>query len=146
MSIVVRKAQACDFEAWLVLWNSYSSISSGSVSEDITQHTWKRTLDPASPVLCRLAEFDGNVVGFAMCVLHEGTYYNKPVCYLEDFFVMDGLRGKGIGKAVLEHLRNEAISEGWAKVYWFTRSGNPARKLYDKVAATDDVVRYRMTL
>lgn len=59
---------------------------------------------------------------------------------------MDGLRGKGIGKAVLEHLRNEAISEGWAKVYWFTRSGNPARKLYDKVAATDDFVRYRMTL
>lgn len=146
MNIVVRKAQACDFDAWLVLWNSYNSIAGGTVSEEITHHTWTRALEPTSPVLCRVAELDGNVVGFALCVLHEGTYYSSPVCYLEDFYIMDGLRGKGIGRAVLEHLRNEAIEKGWPKVYWFTRSGNPARKLYDKVATTDDFVRYRMTL
>jgi hypothetical protein len=28
-----------------------------------------------------------SVMGFAMCILHEGTWSTAPICYLEDLFV-----------------------------------------------------------
>lgn len=146
MEVLVREAVASDFDAWLEMWDSYNSIGGGSVSTAVTLHTWKRVLDRSSPVICRIVEYRQEPVGFALCVLHEGTYFTTPVCYLEDFFVKDGLRGNGLGKAVLSYIHDEAIKKGWSKVYWFTRPDNPARKLYDKVATNDDFVRYRMNI
>jgi len=86
------------------------------------------------------------VVGFAICVLHEGTWVTQPLCYLEDLFVDDAARGKGAGRALIEAIINEAREKGWSKVYWVTREGNPARALYDKLAVVDDYVRYRITI
>lgn len=146
MGVLVREVNDGDYAEWLAMWNSYTSIGGGSPGETVTRHTWQRALDVASPIICRIAEYEGEVAGFALCVLHEGTYFTTPVCYLEDFFVKEGLRGKGIGKAVMQYIHDEAIEKRWAKVYWLTRSGNPARKLYDKVAVTDDFVRYRMNI
>lgn len=144
--VIVRDAVAEDYAQWRVLWEGYNSFYAATLEDAITQHTWDRALNPASPVLCRVAQYEGKVVGFALCVLHEGTYHMSPVCYLEDFFVDANLRGRGIGHAVLTALRKEAQEKGWAKVYWFTRETNPARKLYDKEAATDDFVRYTMKM
>lgn len=146
MDVLVREAVAGDFEAWLGMWNSYNSIGGGSINDSVTLHTWKRALDLDSPVICRIAEHNGEPVSFVLCVLHEGTYFTTPVCYLEDFFVKEGFRGNGIGQAVLKYIHDEAIEKGWSKVYWFTRSSNPARKLYDKIATNDDFVRYRMNI
>lgn len=146
MCVLVREAIASDYDKWRLLWDSYNGIGANTVSESVTLHTWERALNPSSSIICRVAELNGDVVGFALCVLHEGTYFSRPVCYLEDFFVKAELRGKGIGKAILDYLHQEALREAWAKVYWFTRQTNTARHLYDKVATTDDFVRYRMTL
>lgn len=47
----------------------------------------QRMLDVNSSVLGRVAVVDDAVVGFAICVLHEGTRVTTPICYLEDLFV-----------------------------------------------------------
>nr|WP_313471379.1 GNAT family N-acetyltransferase [Atlantibacter hermannii] len=146
MDVIVREVNESDYREWLELWGAYNRIGNSIVSEEVTQHTWRRVNDPRSPILCRVAELNNKIVGFALCVLHEGTYVLQPVCYLEDFFVCESVRGKGIGRAVLDYLHDEAVEKGWSKVYWFTRSENTARRLYDKVATTDDFVRYRMIL
>lgn len=91
-------------------------------------------------------EMDGKVVGFAMCILHEGTWSTAPVCYLEDLFVDAAVRGAGAGQALIDALMAEGKREGWAILYWMTRQNNPARKLYDKFAEADDYVRYRISL
>jgi hypothetical protein len=41
------------------------------------------------------------VIGFAMCILHEGTWSTAPICYLEDLFVDAAERGAGAGKGSL---------------------------------------------
>lgn len=94
--------------------------------------------------MCWLAEFDGKVTGFVACVIHEGTWFTQPVCYLEDLFVEENARGVGAGKALIMRVCDEAREAGWAKVYWVTNENNPARKLYDKLAQVDDVVRYNI--
>ena len=109
--------------------------------------TWRRILDPASPILGRLAERDGVVVGFSISVLHEGTWTLAPVCYLEDLFVDPAARGEGAGRVLLQDLVDLGRARGWSRLYWHTRADNLiARRLYDSFGSADDFVRYRLFL
>ena len=146
MMVKVREAKADDYDAWLKLWKGYLDFYGTGLDEAVTLATWRRVLSSDSALFCRLAETEQGVVGFAICVLHEGTWVTQPLCYLEDLFVDDAARGKGAGRALIEAVINEAREKGWSKVYWVTREGNPARALYDKLATVDDYVRYRITV
>lgn len=146
MMVKVREAKADDYDAWLKLWNGYLDFYGTGLEEAVTQATWRRVLSPDANLFCRLAETEQGVVGFAICVLHEGTWVTAPLCYLEDLFVDDAARGKGAGRALIEAIIDEAREKAWSKVYWVTREGNPARALYDQLATVDDYVRYRITI
>ncbi len=63
------------------------------MSEAVTAHTWKRILDPASPVMATVADSAAEgVIGLCNYILHENTWETTPVCYLEDLFVAPGRR------------------------------------------------------
>ena len=142
-ALVIRSALPSDEPAWRLLWRGYCTCYSADVSDEVTARTWKRILDPDSAVMCLVAEVDGHVYGFANCVVHEATWETQPICYLEDLFVTPAARGRGIGKALIEWLRNAMRDEGWARLYWMTRADNAAaRRLYDGFAQADDFVRY----
>ena len=144
MDVVVRVAKPEDFKAWRQLWQGYLDFADSVLDEAITLATWQRALSPDGSLLCRLAVVDDRPVGFALCVLHEGTWVTQPICYLEDLYVDSSMRGKGAGRALIESLHREGREKAWAKVYWVTRTHNPARKLYDRIATLDDVVRYAL--
>lgn len=146
MTAEIRDAQPGDEADWRRLWADYVAFYKAVVSPEVTTATWRRIFDPASPLFMRLAVLDGRVVGFAICLLHEGTWVKQPVCYLEDLFLDAETRGKGIGKALLDDLVAKAKTNGWARLYWHTDEGNDtARKLYDRYAEADGHVRYRMS-
>src|SRR5437899_2535105 len=48
-----------------------------------------------------IAEAGGGPVGFAIYFTTFSTFRGKPGIYLEDLFVRDAHRGRGIGKALL---------------------------------------------
>lgn len=146
MDVVVRAAKPDDFNAWRVLWQGYLDFAGSQLDESITQATWSRVHSAKGSLICRVAELDNRMVGFALCVMHEGTWVTQPLCYLEDLFVDASVRGKGAGRALIDALQEEGRQKGWAKLYWVTRSHNPARKLYDQVATLDDIVRYSVRL
>jgi GNAT superfamily N-acetyltransferase len=104
-------------------------------------------LDPSSPLFGRVAEEDGQVAGLAVCVLHEGTWFIAPVCYLEDLFIDPAMRGRGIGGDLIEDLLRLGRAKAWSRIYWNARESNTAaRRLYDRFATADDHVRYRIDL
>jgi hypothetical protein len=45
---------------------------------------------------------------------------------------------------LIADLIERAKSNGWSRLYWHTRAGNPARRLYDEFIQADDFVRYRL--
>jgi GNAT superfamily N-acetyltransferase len=140
---IIRAALPSDEPAWRQLWRGYCDYYEADVPEAVTNRTWKRILDPDAQVMCLVAEVEGKVYGFANCVVHENTWETQAVCYLEDLYVMPGARGRGLGSALLEWLRNAMRAEGWARLYWMTRADNVrARRLYDRFAQADDFVRY----
>lgn len=143
MAPTIRSALPADELAWRKLWSGYCDFYGASLGEAVTDRTWKRILDPDSAVMCIVAEVEGQVYGFANCVVHENTWETQPVCYLEDLFVLPSARSRGIGRALIEWLRNAMRAEGWARVYWMTREDNAqARQLYDQFAQADGFVRY----
>jgi GNAT superfamily N-acetyltransferase len=144
--IVIREALASDEAGWRRLWSRYNAFYEAEVAPSVTDATWQRVLDSASPLIGRVALREGQCVGFSNSVLHEGTWVVAPVCYLEDLFVDPDCRGQGIGRALIADLVSLGRERGWSQVYWHTRAGNPARKLYDEFVEADDFVRYRLSL
>jgi len=143
-AILIRAVAPADREAWFHLWAGYNAFYESTVAPHISERTWQRMLDANVPLFGRVAEVEGRVAGFSLCVLHEGTWVDAPICYLEDLFVDPACRGTGVGRRLIEDLIALARSRGWSRVYWHTREDNPARKLYDEFAQADDFVRYRL--
>jgi len=140
---IIRAALPSDEAAWRELWKGYCDFYHAQLPDEVAHRTWHRILDPDSQIMCVVAEIDGKVYGFANCVVHENTWETQAVCYLEDLYVRPGARGRGIGGALLEWLRNAMRAEGWARLYWVTRFDNAqARRLYDRFASADGFVRY----
>ena len=144
--MIIRDPTQNDEAAWRRLWSGYNAFYKASVPDQVTDRTWQRILDLASPIFARLAEDDGNVIGFSICVLHEGTWATSPVCYLEDLFVDPDRRGRGAGRLLIQDVVDLARARRWSRLYWHTRADNPARRLYDELAKADDFVRYRLLL
>jgi GNAT superfamily N-acetyltransferase len=142
--MIIRDPSQTDEAAWRRLWSGYNAFYEASVPEQVTDRTWQRILDPASPIFARLVEDDGDVIGFSICVLHEGTWAASPVCYLEDLFIDPDCRGRGAGRLLIRDVVDRARAQRWSRLYWHTRADNPARRLYDEFAKADDFVRYRL--
>jgi GNAT superfamily N-acetyltransferase len=136
-----------DEAAWRRLWSDYVAFYEAEVSEAVTAGTWQRLLAPGSNMFGRIAEWQGSVAGFTVCVLHPGSWTLAPSCYLEDLFVDPEARGHGLGRALIDDLVRLGRDNGWSRIYWHTRQANEAaRRLYDHYAEADDFVRYRLFL
>jgi len=145
--LTIRDLHAGDEAAWRALWDGYNRFYETELPEAVSADTWRRLLDPHSPVIGRVAERDGMLAGFSHLVIHDSTWRAAPVGYLEDLFVDPALRGGGVGRALIEDLMALGRQRGWSRLYWHTRADNAeARRLYDRFVPADGFVRYRMEL
>lgn len=143
----IRDVVTSDHDGWQALWEGYIRFYEADVAPSVTLHTWQRIIAPSSPLVGRIAERDGRLIGMSNCVLHEGTWTIEPVLYLEDLFVAPDARSSGIGQALMEDAIAQARVRGCSRVYWHTRASNAAaRRLYDRFVTADDFVRYRILL
>jgi GNAT superfamily N-acetyltransferase len=86
---------------------------------------------------CVIAEWNNQPAGFAFFFYNYSTWKGRPGLYLEDLFVLPEMRGKGIGKALLEHLAQIALRENCYGIVWQVLKWNePAIKFYDALGAT----------
>src|ERR1700748_1841545 len=69
-------------------------------------------------LFCEIAEWDGEVAGFAVWFINFSTFSGRSGIYLEDLFVRPAQRGKGIGRALLRHLAKASVANSWALLQW----------------------------
>lgn len=147
MTVMIRDARPDDEARWRALWHDYLAFYGVTITPDVTDATWRRVFDPASAIFMRVAEVDGEMKGFALCITHEGTWVLAPDCYLEDLFVDESARGHGVGRALLDDLVALCKKNGWVRLYWHTEESNAtARKLYDSYVESDGHIRYRIKI
>jgi GNAT superfamily N-acetyltransferase len=79
-----------------------------------------------------------NIVAFALYYIRYSTWKGQ-VMYLEDILVTESMRGKGIGKMLIERLKEEAREKGFKRITWQVLDWNePAINFYKKFDAKFD--------
>ena len=136
---IVRPVTSADYADWRPLWDHYNAFygrkGAAALSEDVTAATWERFLDPDAPLAALVAERTARIVGIAHYLFHPSTVHSNDVCYLQDLFTADDVRGEGIGSALISAVCERARAAGSSRVYWHTHESNArAISLYRKMA------------
>ena len=83
-----------------------------------------------------IAEWDGEAAGYAVFFYFYSTFQGRPALFLEDLYVPDRFRGKGIGKALLAAVAKLAIEENCFGMRWEVLDWNtPAIEFYKRLGA-----------
>jgi GNAT superfamily N-acetyltransferase len=149
--LIVRSVVRADFSQWLPLWEGYNRFygRSGNTAlpDETTQMTWARFFDAYEPVHALVAEHEGGLVGLVHYIFHRNTISIAPTCYLQDLFTKESVRGKGIGRKLINAVYEQAMLAGAPRVYWHTHESNStAMALYNQVAEHSGFVVYRRNL
>ena len=147
----VRAVQPDDYAARRPLWDGYNAFyarqGETAMADAVTQTTWQRFFDPREPMFALVAVDGGRVVGLAHYLFHRTMTKVEPVCYLSDLFTAASMRGLGVGRSLIDAVRQEARAAGAARLYWHTQEGNVAgRRLYDQVAEHKGFIVYTVDL
>jgi GNAT superfamily N-acetyltransferase len=147
----IRLVTRQDYDQWLPLWDGYNAFYGRSgataLAPEITAMTWARFFDAYEPVHGLVAESGGQLLGLTHYLFHRSTTAIEPVCYLQDLFTREAARGKGVGRALINGVYQQARLAGSPRVYWQTHQTNrAAMQLYDKVAEHSGFVVYRKLL
>ncbi len=146
--IIIRPVAQGDYDQWLPLWDGYNAFYGRSgataLAPEITKLTWTRFFDGYEPVHALVADRAGELLGLTHYLFHRSTTAVAPNCYLSDLFTNQAARGKGVGRALINGVYEQAKLAGSPRVYWQTHQTNQtAMQLYDKVAEHSGFVVYR---
>jgi hypothetical protein len=107
----VRDLIEADETASLRLWTGFCNFYEVVMSDEQTNLTWERLINPASSIKGLVAEnSEGRVIGMCNYILHDNTCTATPVCYLEDLYVEHG------GEDMIQELIDRMKRKGWARV------------------------------
>ena len=140
----VRPLTAADKPEWARLWRAYLAFYETELPQDVYDTYFDRLLgaDPQD-FHGLIAEIDGQPVGLTHYVFHRHGWKIENTCYLQDLYADPGVRGQGVGRALIEAVYQAADAAGAPSVYWLTQDFNEdARKLYDRIGRLTPFIKY----
>jgi GNAT superfamily N-acetyltransferase len=143
-NIDIRRLRSDERAAWEPLWKGYLDFYKTSVPQQTYDATWARLHDPNEPMELLGAYVSGKLLGIVHYIYHRSCWTVGNYCYLQDLFVAEEARGRGLGRALIEAVYREARAAGASRVYWLTHETNStARALYDTLADRPGFIQYR---
>jgi len=149
--LLIRSVTRQDYEQWLPLWDGYNAFYGRSgetaLAPEITKMTWARFFNSYEPVHALVAERGGKLLGLTHYLFHRSTTAMELVCYLQDLFTSEDARCKGVGRALINGVYEQAARAKSSRVYWQTHETNlTAQELYNKVAERSGFIVYRKAI
>lgn len=144
-NFIIKPMSLEDKGQWLPLWQGYLTFYGTELADEITDATWNGIHQADYPVNALGAYIDGQMVAFVTFTYHRSTWSTGYYCYLEDLFVGEQARRKGIAEALVKAVDVARKQDGATRLYWATQKGNDgARRVYDRLADLTDFVQYRV--
>lgn len=146
--VTVRPVEAGDETDWRRLWTGYLDFYESSVSEEVYRTSFARLLsDDPQEYHGLLAIDDGRPVGLVHYLFHRHMWRVENTCYLQDLYADPDVRGRGIGRTLIEAVYAAADAEGCPSVYRTTQEFNTtARQLYDRIGELTPFIKYSRVL
>jgi GNAT superfamily N-acetyltransferase len=149
LTLVVREARPEDAATILRFILALADYERLRHEAEVDEQRVRETLFAAQPrVFCSIAEWDGAAAGFALWYYSYSTFLGRHGIWLEDLFVDPTHRGKGVGKALLQHLAARCLAEGLGRLEWTVLDWNePSIQFYRSLGAhpVDDWTRFRLS-
>jgi GNAT superfamily N-acetyltransferase len=136
MELKIRKGEKKDLPDVLRLVHELADFEKAPDAVTNTVADMERDGFGENPVFnFHMAELDGKIVGVALYFIKYSTWKGKGL-YLDDLFVSEKYRGKGIGKKLFDAFMNEAKLSGAKQVHWQVLDWNtPAIEFYKKLGS-----------
>ena len=140
----IRALTPDDHALWLPLWQAYLVFYETEKPQSQYDLNWSRLMTPDEDPhgLCAVDE-TGRLVGIVHYIFHRSCWTEGPYCYLQDLYADPSVRGRGVGRALIEAVYAAADAKGAPYVYWLTQEFNAtARQLYDRVGKVTPFIKY----
>jgi len=139
MEIRIRKAVKEDCARILELVKELASYERAPNEVTVSLDHFEKSGFGSRPVWwAYVAEVNGRVEGFALYYVRFSTWKGQRL-YLEDLYVTDEMRGKGIGKLLFDKLIEEVKRRKFNGMMWQVLEWNePAINFYKKYNAVFD--------
>jgi GNAT superfamily N-acetyltransferase len=137
MTVAIRMAEASDVPIIATLIHKLAVYEKLESLVEMTEDELATGLFGPRPYAeAMIAEDDGLPVAFALFFHTFSTFLARPGIYLEDLFVEESHRGKGIGRALLARLARLALERGCRRLEWAVLDWNKdAIGFYDRLGA-----------
>lgn len=142
----VREVERGDFDAWSHLYACYArAIGEDDATPDVASTVWRWIHEPDHPAHAALVFSDGVARGFAHYRAFPRTLNGNDACFLDDVFVDEAARGRGLARALIGYVVAAARERGWTHVRWVTDIQNVrAQRLYERIAVRMPLLTYRI--
>jgi GNAT superfamily N-acetyltransferase len=133
-AITLRYATAEDVDLLLQLIRGLAAIERAPEAVVATEEDLRRFgFGPERHFEALLAFLDGEAAGFALFHPRFSTWLGRPGMYLEDLFVAEAARGRGVGRRLMARLAAVAVDRGWGRIDFQVLDWNPARDFYRRL-------------
>ena len=139
MNIEIRRAKKEDCKRILELVKELALYEKAPKEVTVTLKHFTESGFGHNPVWWAfVAEVDSVIQGFALWYIRFSTWKGQRM-YLEDFYVTQEMRGKGLGKLLFDRLITEAKEQKFHGIMWQVLEWNePAINFYKKYDAAFD--------
>ena len=100
---------------------AYEKLLDQVVATEDLLHEWLFVKKTAEVIF---VEKDGTPIGFALFFHNFSTFLGRSGLYLEDLFVQEEFRGRGVGKALLRELARLAVDRQCGRLEWWCLDWN----------------------
>ncbi len=141
----IREIQPSDRDQWEALFLAYGVFYETAFTQRTVEGVWGWLMDPTHSLSGFVAEAEGALLGFAHLREQADTFRAGPSWFLDDLFTAPAARGRGVGRALIDALKEHGAAHGGGDLRWITAANNTtAQHLYDSLASRTSWVMYEL--
>lgn len=134
---ILRRATAADGAAYIELVRGLARFEELEPPDDAAAaRLLEHAFGPSPRYELEVVELGGELVAYAVFFETYSTFRALPSLYLEDLFVREDARGRGIGGSILRRLARLAVERGCGRFEWSVLDWNErAQSFYRSLGA-----------
>ena len=135
MSQGIRRAEQNDTAAITEMIHGLAEFELASDQCTVNETQVSAALFGSSPTLhAHVADVGGEVAAMVLWFLNFSTWDGVPGIFLEDLFVRQAFRRRGLARALIAALAAECVDNGYTRLSWAVLNWNSdAIALYDSI-------------